>query len=239
MVCAHNLCVCAQTLAKSLLLWHNCAMEERNLKIFNLLDEMHGNAHCELDYRTPFQLLVAVVLSAQCTDKRVNVVTKSLFEVAKTPQDFVDMPLSDLERRIYSCGFYHNKALAIKALSEDIVNMGEMPSTREELMKLRGVGRKTANVVLAEAYGQNTIAVDTHVFRVANRLGIVSAKTPEQTEIALMNAFEEDKWSHLHHLLIFHGRYVCHSQRPQCDKCNVKEECVHYQKLTPKQTDIR
>lgn len=214
-------------------------MEERNLKIFNLLDEMHGSAHCELDYKTPFQLLVAVVLSAQCTDKRVNIVTKSLFEEAKTPQDFVNMPLSDLEKRIYSCGFYHNKAIAIKALSEDIVALGEMPSTREELMKLRGVGRKTANVVLAEAYGQNAIAVDTHVFRVANRLGIVNAKTPEQTEIALMNAFDEDKWSHLHHLLIFHGRYICHSQRPECDKCNVKEECPHYIKLTPKQTDIK
>lgn len=214
-------------------------MEERNLKIFNLLDEMHGSAHCELDYQTPFQLLVAVVLSAQCTDKRVNMVTKSLFEEAKTPQDFVNMPLSELEKRIYSCGFYHNKAIAIKALSEDIVNMGEMPSTREELMKLRGVGRKTANVVLAEAYGQNAIAVDTHVFRVANRLGIVHAKTPEQTELALMDAFEEEKWSHLHHLLIFHGRYVCHSQRPECDKCNLKEECSHYQKLTPKQTDIK
>lgn len=236
---AHNLRVYAQILANRTFLWHNCAMDERNQKIFDLLDEMHTAAHCELNYKTPFELLVAVVLSAQCTDKRVNAVTQSLFEVASTPQAFVQMPLDELEKRIYSCGFYHNKALAIKALSEDIVARGDMPATREELMQLRGVGRKTANVVLSEAYGQNTIAVDTHVFRVANRLGIVCAKTPEQTEVALMNAFDEDKWSHLHHLLIFHGRYICHSQRPDCGKCNLKEECLHYKELTPEQTDLR
>lgn len=166
---------------------------------------MHGGADCELDFGTPFQLLVAVILSAQCTDKRVNMITDKLFKIASTPEDFAAMPVEELERHIFSCGFYHNKAKAIKEASASIIEMGGMPTTREELMKLRGVGRKTANVVYAVAYGGNAIAVDTHVFRVSNRLGIVSAKTPEETERQLMAAFDEDKWSHLHHLLIFTG----------------------------------
>lgn len=110
--------------------------------------------------------------------------------------------------------------------------MGGMPTTRDELMKLAGVGRKTANVVAAVAYGENAIAVDTHVFRVANRIGLVRAKTPEQAEEQLMSAFDENLWSHLHHLLIFHGRYTCHSQRPECDKCLVRGFCEYYKKLT-------
>lgn len=207
-------------------------MTEDNLKIYKLLDEMHNNADCELNFRSPFELLVAVVLSAQCTDKRVNQVTSELFKVANTPQDFVDMPIDELEKHIFSCGFYHNKAKAIKSLSQSVLDMGGMPSSRDELMKLCGVGRKTANVVAAVAYGENAIAVDTHVFRVANRLGLVHAKTPEQTEQQLMSAFDENLWSHLHHLLIFHGRYICHSQRPECDKCLVREYCEYYKKLT-------
>lgn len=203
-------------------------MTQQNAKIFELLCKRHADAHCELDFGTPFELLVAVVLSAQCTDKRVNAVTRELFKVASTPEDFVAMPLEELERRIYSCGFYHNKAKAIKQLSLDVVQMGGMPETRDELMKLKGVGRKTANVVYSVAYGGNAIAVDTHVFRVANRLGLVDAKTPEQTEQGLMAAFDEDKWSQLHHLLIFHGRYVCHSQNPACGDCDVREYCKFY-----------
>ncbi len=193
---------------------------------------MHGNAQCELNFNSPFELLVAVVLSAQCTDVRVNKVTAELFKVANTPQQFVDMPIEELERWIFSCGFYHNKALSIKSLSADILQMGGMPTTQEELQKLRGVGRKTANVVYSVAYGGNAIAVDTHVFRVSNRIGLVSAKTPEQTEDQLMQAFDEELWGRLHHLLIFHGRYVCHSQKPNCGICALKEMCNHYQKNT-------
>lgn len=203
-------------------------MTEDNVKIFELLEERHGAAHCELDFGTPFELLVAVVLSAQCTDKRVNEVTRELFKVASTPEEFAAMPVEQLERLIYSCGFYRNKARAIKELSLSILEQGGMPDTRDGLMQLRGVGRKTANVVYSVAYGGNAIAVDTHVFRVANRLGIVDAKTPEQTEEGLMAAFDEDKWSRLHHLLIFQGRYVCHSQRPDCAACNLKEYCKYY-----------
>ena len=208
------------------------SMTQRNEKIYELLDQMHYDADCELNFGSPFELLVAVVLSAQCTDKRVNQVTNELFKVASTPQDFVNMDVEELEKHIFSCGFYHNKARAIKSLSQSILDMGGMPTTRDELMKLRGVGRKTANVVAAVAFGENAIAVDTHVFRVANRIGIVHAKTPEQTELALMQAFDENLWSHLHHLLIFHGRYTCHSQRPECDKCLLREYCEHYKKMT-------
>ena len=207
-------------------------MTEQNLTIYRLLDQAHPDAKCELDYSTPFELLVAVVLSAQCTDKRVNRVTAELFKVASTPRQFADMSLDELERRIFSCGFYHNKAVAIKKLSEEILQNGGMPNTFEGLEKLSGVGRKTANVVCSEAYGLPAIAVDTHVFRVANRLGLVNEKTPEATEKSLMNAFDRDKWSHLHHLLIFQGRYVCKSQRPECDKCNLRAYCNYYKKLS-------
>ncbi len=206
-------------------------MTKENEKIYELLDEMHHEADCELHFETPFELLVAVVLSAQCTDKRVNQVTSELFKIAPTPQDFVNMDVEELEKQIFSCGFYHNKAKAIKSLSQSILDMGGMPKTRDELMKLRGVGRKTANVVAAVAYGENAIAVDTHVFRVANRIGITHAKTPEQTELQLMDAFDENLWGHLHHLLIFHGRYTCHSQRPDCKECLLKECCEYHKKL--------
>lgn len=207
-------------------------MTKENSEIYALLDEMHGNAKCELDFRSPFELLVAVVLSAQCTDKRVNKVTKELFKVANTPQAFVQMDIETLEKYIFSCGFYHNKAKAIKALSASILERGGMPRTRDELMELQGVGRKTANVVYSVAYGGNAIAVDTHVFRVANRIGLVDAKTPEQTEEGLMKAFDENLWGHLHHLLIFHGRYVCHSQRPDCAQCNLRGYCKYYKKIS-------
>ena len=203
-------------------------MNAQNERIYRLLGEMHKDADCELDFGSPFQLLVAVILSAQCTDKRVNMITEELFKHASTPEDFVAMPVEELEKLIFSCGFYHNKARAIKEASASIVEGGGMPTDREGLMKLRGVGRKTANVVYAVAYGGNAIAVDTHVFRVSNRLGIASAKTPEETERQLMAAFDEDKWGHLHHLLIFHGRYTCHSQKPDCAVCLLKEECNYY-----------
>ena len=197
-----------------------------------MLDEMHRGAQCELNFGSPFELLVAVVLSAQCTDKRVNQVTEQLFKIASTPEQFVAMPIEELEKYIFSCGFYHNKAKAIKELSASILERGSMPETREELMQLRGVGRKTANVVYAVAYGGNAIAVDTHVFRVANRIGLADAKTPEQTEQQLMQGFDEQLWGHLHHLLIFHGRYVCHSQKPDCAICPLKENCNYYRKNT-------
>lgn len=205
-------------------------MKTEDKEIFEALGRMHPDAQCELNFGTPFQLLVAVILSAQCTDKRVNAVTKELFKKASTPEDFVAMPVEELEKEIFSCGFYHSKAKAVKEMSASVVEMGGVPETREELMKLRGVGRKTANVVTAVAFDANAIAVDTHVFRVSNRIGLADARTPEETEKQLMARFDEELWNRLHHLLIFHGRYTCKAQKPDCEGCELKKCCKYYLK---------
>jgi endonuclease-3 len=204
-------------------------MTNKNREIYNILSSLHENAQCELSFSTPFELLVAVILSAQCTDKRVNVVTDKLFKIASTPEQFVAMPIEELEEHIKSCGFYHNKAKALKEMSQSVLDMGGvLPDTREELMKLSGVGRKTANVVSAVAFGKNAIAVDTHVFRVSNRIGIADGATPEKVEEQLMTGFDEDLWSKLHHYLIFHGRYMCKAQKPNCVDCPLKNHCKYY-----------
>ena len=204
-------------------------MTKNNREIYERLASLHEDAQCELNFSTPFELLVAVILSAQCTDKRVNLVTEKLFKIASTPQEFVDMPIEELEGHISSCGFYHNKAKALKEMSASLLVMGGVvPDTREELMKLSGVGRKTANVVSAVAFGKNAIAVDTHVFRVSNRIGIADANTPEKVEEQLMAGFDEEIWSKLHHYLIFHGRYVCKAQKPNCGECTLKNSCKYY-----------
>ncbi|MBR5173674.1 MAG: endonuclease III [Clostridia bacterium] len=204
-------------------------MTKNNREIYERLASHHEDAQCELNFSTPFELLVAVILSAQCTDKRVNLVTEKLFKIASTPQEFVDMPIEELEGHIRSCGFYHNKAKALKEMSASLLAMGGVvPDTREELMKLSGVGRKTANVVSAVAFGKNAIAVDTHVFRVSNRIGIADANTPEKVEEQLMAGFDEEIWSKLHHYLIFHGRYVCKAQKPNCGECTLKNSCKYY-----------
>lgn len=204
-------------------------MTKNNREIYERLASLHEDAQCELNFSTPFELLVAVILSAQCTDKRVNLVTEKLFKIASTPQEFVDMPIEELEEHIRSCGFYHNKAKALKEMSASLLVMGGVvPDTREELMKLSGVGRKTANVVSAVAFGKNAIAVDTHVFRVSNRIGIADGNTPEKVEEQLMAGFDEEIWSKLHHYLIFHGRYVCKAQKPNCGECTLKNSCKYY-----------
>ena len=205
-------------------------MKSKNIEIYNILDEMHPNAGCELVHNNPFELIVAVILSAQCTDRRVNIVTEELFKVIKTPEDLVNIDRAKLEEIIHPCGFYHNKAENLQKMAESVVKLfnGQIPNNREDLMKLAGVGRKTANVVLAEAFGKNAIAVDTHVFRVSNRIGLVNEDTPEVTELALMREFDEEKWSHLHHLLIFQGRYICDARKPKCDQCGLKKYCKYY-----------
>lgn len=203
-------------------------MKQKNIEIYNILDAMHPDAECELNYGDPFQLLVAVILSAQCTDKRVNEVTKELFKVVKTPEDMVNIKREELEKLIFTCGFYHNKAKSLQGMAASVVKKGYVPDNMEELLELDGVGRKTANVILAEAYKKPAIAVDTHVFRVSNRIGLVNEDTPEKTEFALKKEFDEDKWSHLHHLLIFHGRYMCKSQNPNCKECKLQDMCKYY-----------
>ena len=203
-------------------------MTKNNREIYERLASLHEDAQCELNFSTPFELLVAVILSAQCTDKRVNLVTEKLFKIVSTPQEFVDMPIEELEEHIRSCGFYHNKAKALKEMSASLLAMGGVvPDTREELMKLSGVGRKTANVVSAVAFGKNAIAVDTHVFRVSNRLGIADGNTPDKVEEQLMAGFDEEIWSKLHHYLIFHGRYVCKAQKPNCGECTLNNSCKY------------
>ena len=189
--------------------------------LLDKLDTCYPDAHCELDYGSDWQLLVAVILSAQCTDKRVNQVTPKLFERASSPQDFVDIPLEELEKLIYSCGFYHNKAKNIKLAARDVVEKfgGAVPGTIDELVTLAGVGRKTANVVFAVGFKGQAMPVDTHVFRLAHRLGLSDGKTPEAVEKDLRAVIPEKYYTRAHHLLIFHGRYTCKSRRPECDKC--------------------
>lgn len=180
-----------------------------------------------LEFGTPFQLLVAVILSAQCTDERVNKVTRVLFGKYSAPEDFMDLPPEKLEKYIFSCGLYKTKARNIIKTSGDIVRRfgGKVPDNLEDLRSLAGVGRKTANVVYSVAFGGNAIAVDTHVFRVANRIGIVSASNVLDTEKGLMAAIDEKDWSRAHHYFIYLGRSFCKAGKPDCANCPVAEEC--------------
>ena len=189
---------------------------------------MHPDAQCELTHHSTFELLVSVILSARCTDKRVNIITKDLFKVANTPEQMANMPIEELERYIYSCGFYKAKARNIHNMSAKIVQLGYVPDKVNELVSLPGVGIKTASVMQSVAYNRPAIAVDTHVHRVSNRLGIVHTKRPEDTQKQLEQLFDESLWSQLHHLLIFHGRYICKSQKPDCNGCTLNEICEWY-----------
>ncbi len=200
--------------------------------ILNNLEEKYPNAHCELNYSSPFELLVATILSAQCTDKRVNEVTSELFKKYNKPQDFAIMPQEKLEGLIRSCGFYRNKATNIIACSNSIINDfgGIVPNTMEDLVKLAGVGRKTANVVLSEAFKIPAIAVDTHVMRVSNRIGFIKSDDPHKVEEKLRKIIPRDKWSRAHHLFIFLGRYTCHSRKPDCENCKIQSYCEAWKK---------
>ena len=211
----------------------NKNIEVVNNIILNYLKNLFPNPKCELNFETPFQLLVAVILSAQCTDKRVNDVTKKLFEDYKNPIDFAKMSQSELENKIFSCGFYHNKAKNIISASSDIINKynGEVPNNVKDLESLAGVGRKTANVVYSTVFNGNAIAVDTHVFRVSNRLGIVNAKTPKDCEKQLMQRFAENFWSLLHYQLVLFGRYYCKARNPKCSICGLKNICKYYKQI--------
>lgn len=199
--------------------------DSRLQTVWDKLDEEYPHAHCELDYGTPFELLVAVILSAQCTDKRVNEVTKTLFKRANTPKDFVEMPIEELESLIRSCGFFRNKAKNIKSMSLDVLTRygGEVPHDFDER-----VGRKTANVVSSVAFGGDGIAVDTHVYRLAHRLGLSNGKTPYDVEKDLTELIDAGQRARVHHLLIFHGRYCCKAQRPECARCPISGYCAEF-----------
>jgi endonuclease III len=197
-------------------------------EVFARLERAYPDAHCELDYETPLQLLIATILSAQCTDKRVNMVTPLLFLTFPTAASLADGPREKLEEIIRSTGFFRNKAKSLlglgKALGER--HNGDVPDSMEALVKLPGVGRKTANVVLGNAFRKNEgIVVDTHVARVSYRLGLTKEKDPVRIEQDLMPLFTRDQWALLSHLLIFHGRRICEARRPKCEICPLNDIC--------------
>lgn len=201
---------------------------ERN-QILETLEQVFGSYACGLRYGTPFELLVATILSAQCTDRQVNKITGRLFEHFNTPGEFAALTPGELEPWIHSCGVYRNKARNIVLASRAIMERfgGQVPGTLEDLVSLPGVGRKTANVVLSNAFGVPAIAVDTHVFRVSNRLGLAHAKNVLETERQLMEAIPRDKWSAAHHWIIWHGRRVCMARRPDCSGCLLAQWCEY------------
>jgi len=198
--------------------------------IIELLTGHHGEAECELNFKTPFELLVAVILSAQCTDKRVNMVTAELFEKYNTPEHFASMEPEELYPLIHSCGFYKNKADSIISASMSIIEdfNGEVPSDINELIKLKGVGMKTASVVYSVAFHGDAIAVDTHVARVSRRLGLTEEKDPDKIMYDLMAKVDKKIWTRFHHLLVHHGRYICKSIKPLCEVCKLTELCKYF-----------
>ena len=203
---------------------------ERLTQIYSLLLEEYGFQKCFLEHETPFQLLVATILSAQCTDKTVNIVTKELFRKFATPQEFAYAELSILENLVHKCGYYRAKARHIRDASVMICEKfgGELPASMEELVTLPGVGRKTANVVLADAFGLPGLPVDTHVIRLSNLIGLVNTKDPVKIEEILCNTFPPERASELgelSHLLIIHGRSCCVAGRPACERCVIRHLC--------------
>ena len=200
---------------------------DNTAEILRILEQMHPEAGCALDHGNDFQLLVAVVLSAQTTDVSVNKVTPALFDRWPDPEALAEADIEEVQQTIKTIGLYKNKSANIIKLARMLADEfgGVVPDSFEELIKLPGVGRKTANVVLAEAFGVPRIAVDTHVFRVANRIGLTEGKTPDEVEEGLMRVLPRDKWIRAHHLLIFHGRKVCHARRPDCGACGLRNIC--------------
>ena len=197
-------------------------------KIIAALDHTYPEVHCELDHKSPLELLIATILSAQCTDKRVNIVTQDLFRHYHSAADYAKAPLAELEKAVKTTGFFRNKARNIKAACAAIVEKhgGQVPRTMEELLQLGGVGRKTANVVLGNAFGINVgVVVDTHVARLSYRLGLTKQRTPENIEKDLMALVPQPQWTLFSHWLIWHGRRRCFARKPDCARCEVLKFC--------------
>ncbi len=195
--------------------------------ILKLLDEHYPQVHVTLDFKNPLELLVATILSAQCTDERVNRVTEALFAKYASAADYARAPLEELERDIYQTGFYHNKAKSLKALGQALVehHRGQVPVSLEELVKLPGIGRKTAKVVLGNAFGIPGIVVDTHCGRVSQRLGLTRAKDPVKIEFDLMGLVPKERWTRFSLQLIWHGRAICTARDPKCPRCPLLPYC--------------
>ena len=197
-------------------------------KIIARLRQAYPDAHCELDHTSPLELLVATILSAQCTDKRVNLVTAGLFKKYRSAADYAQAPLPELERAVKTTGFFRNKARSLKTCCQALVerHAGQVPRTMEELTQLGGVGRKTANVVLGNAFGVNCgVVVDTHVARLSQRLGLTKETAPEKIEQELMKLVPQEQWTMLSHWLIWHGRRRCFARGPDCAGCEIKALC--------------
>ena len=212
-------------------------MKKDSKQIVKLLRERYPDATCSLDFTTPFEMVVAVMLSAQCTDERVNKTTPSIFAKYNKPEDFANMDIKELEELIHPCGFYKNKAKNLKACAKMLCDKydGEVPQTMEELVTLPGVGRKSANVIMLEAFGNpQGIAVDTHCKRIANKMGLSKEKDPEKIEQDLIKFFDKEDYKDVNHLLVWHGRNICDARKPKCEECPVKEMCDEWRKLNKK-----
>lgn len=209
-------------------------MNKKNaIELIEKLIETYPDATCSLDFETPFQMVVAVMLSAQCTDERVNKTTPALFKRCKTIQDFADIDIKELEKIIHPCGFYKNKAKNIKLCAKQVLEdfNGEVPETMEELITLAGVGRKSANVVMLEAFNNpKGIAVDTHAKRISNLIGLSKEKEPEKIEQDLIKIFPKEYFKDVNHILVWHGRNTCIARKPKCEECSVNYLCDYYQK---------
>ncbi len=203
----------------------------RTAEIIDRLRKAYPSAHCALIHTNAFELLIATILSAQCTDERVNIVTATLFRKYRGPLDFADVPQEELERDIHSTGFFRNKARNIRAASRRILDEfgGEVPQTMGEILTLAGVARKTANVVLGNAFGiESGVVVDTHVSRLSQRLGLTKEKTPEKIELDLQALVPKKYWVMFSHWLIFHGRQICQARKPKCTECVLADICPSY-----------
>ena len=204
------------------------------IKMVEILKQTYPDATCSLDFETPFQAVVAVILSAQCTDERVNKTTPALFEKCKTVEDFANIDIKELEDLIHPCGFFKNKAKNIKLCAKQVLENfnGQVPNNMRDLMSLAGVGRKTANVVLLEVFGiAEGVAVDTHAKRISNLIGLSSEKEPEKIEQDLIKIFPKEYLKDINHLFVWHGRNTCIARNPKCDVCSIKEYCKHYKKV--------
>ena len=211
----------------------NIMNKEKAVEIIKILKETYPDAKCSLDFTTPFEMLVAVVLSAQCTDNRVNLTTPHIFAKYSTPQDFANADIKVIEELFHPCGFYKTKAKNIKATAQLLVDKfnGIVPNNMQDLMSLPGVGRKSANVIMLEAFNMpQGIAVDTHCKRIANRLGFSMQSEPEKIEIDLLNVIPKEYYKDVNHIFIWHGRNICTSQSPKCDKCPLQKYCKSYNK---------
>ncbi len=201
--------------------------KQKALKIAELLQQMYPEAACSLEYRDPLQLMVATQLAAQCTDARVNIVTKDLFRKYRSVQDFANADLEEFEQDIRSTGFYHNKAKNIIAACRMIISDygGNVPSNIEDLLKLPGVGRKTANLILNDSFGVPGVVIDTHAKRLTNRMGLTDNEDPEKIEYDIMKLLPAEKWGSFCHQLVFHGRALCDARKPKCGDCSINPYC--------------